>query len=707
MQSISISKTSLPFQLLLLLAWLPYDVFAITYSYDDLSRLVTATYQNGNSISYVYDQAGNLLNIAIKTTIKVSGTVLDTAKKPIEGATVQIGSSTTTTDSAGYFAFTDLSDATYQVTVSNNGYTTAPITFTIDAAHRNITLPPITFSKTNNYLVIASSGQNEIVIRDMQGNLVNQFLTGTESDHISIATADFNKDGIDNLVISVNQQLMFYENNSISTTTQADRVFPLLQESNIATLTAQDGQVQIVKAPLPTSAVELYTTQGKFITAEPMFAQKVNFTLATGDIDGDGKVDYIAGLLDKNQVVINGKTSFNVFESRVQTRDGKRDDDKDEKNQKVTVCHNGKEISIAQSALTTHLNHGDTEGTCPPSPPKVDTEMGTTDDPTTTTTNDDAKTSESGVNVTAGDLDNDGKVEIVAAMAKAGGTVEIYRGDGSLISSFQAFDTTNGVIVITGDINNDGMVEIIAGDAGGTEVRIFTVTNGQTTQLSTLKGLDTGVIASLAFAKQLANQSVTPTPTETPTTTDVMTPPNLLEVYAPTCQPATDGIHLSCAGNGMILTGDMMIESYLSISDVKIAGYITNYGWLGNITVFLTAIVTGGTLTGDVENNGLIIDVSFRGHKLKGGKLKNRIKILADVSLRLGIVEDVVLEEDTHLSGGRLQGKIQGSPKKPALLEDTEIAEGTYLSHVIIGKGVKFLGRGAHEEQVQRIKVTE
>ena len=138
MQSISISKTSLPFQLLLLLAWLPYDVFAITYSYDDLSRLVTATYQNGNSISYVYDQAGNLLNIAIKTTIKVSGTVLDTAKKPIEGATVQIGSSTTTTDSAGYFAFTDLSDATYQVTVSNNGYTTAPITFTIDAAHRNI-----------------------------------------------------------------------------------------------------------------------------------------------------------------------------------------------------------------------------------------------------------------------------------------------------------------------------------------------------------------------------------------------------------------------------------------------------------------------------------------------------------------------------------------------------------------------------------------
>jgi hypothetical protein len=65
-------------------------------------------------------------------------------------------------------------------------------------------------------------------------------------------------------------------------------------------------------------------------------------------------------------------------------------------------------------------------------------------------------------------------------------------------------------------------------------------------------------------------------------------------------------------------------------------------------------------------------------------------------------VEDVTLEEGTHLSGGRLQGKIQGSPNNPALLEDTEIAEGTYLSYVIIGRGVKFLGRGAHEENVQR-----
>jgi len=677
-----------------ILTCLPYSVFAITYTYDDLNRLVTATYQNGNAINYGYDQAGNLLNIAIKTTTKVSGTVLDTAKKPIEGATVQIGGNTTTTDSAGHFAFTDLSDATYQVMVSNNGYTTTPITFTIDATHRNITLSPITFSKTNNYLVIASSGQNKIVIMDMQGHLVNQFLTNTESDHISIATADFNQDGIDNLVISVNKQLMFYENNSILTTTQADRVFPLLQESNIATLTAQDGQIQIVKAPLPASAVELYTTQGKFITAEPMFAQKTNFTLATGDTDGDGKVDYIAGLLDKNQVVINGKTSFNVFGAGTQIRDGKRDDDdRDEKNQKITVCHNGKELSIAKSALTAHLNHGDTEGTCPSSDP-------------TTTTSDNTKNSASGVNVAAGDLDGDGKAEIVAAMAENGGTVEIHRGDGSLISSFQAFDTTNGVIVTTGDVNNDGMADIIAGDAGGTEVRVFTLTGGQATQLLSFNVLDTGMIASLAFAKQLANQPVTPTlpgTPETPTTTpDVITPPVPLVVYPSLCQPATDGIHLSCAGNGMLLTGNMMIESHLSVSDVKIAGHIINYGWLGNITVFLGGIITGGTLTGDVENQGLIIDIQFRGHKLKGGKLKNRIKILADVSLRLGIVEDVTLEEGTHLSGGRLQGKIQGSPNNPALLEDTEIAEGTYLSYVIIGRGVKFLGRGAHEENVQR-----
>jgi len=468
--------------------------------------------------------------------------------------------------------------------------------------------------------------------------------------------------------------------------------------TQIATLDADNDQSDEIAVKGLSGVYELNGELNSNITTQSDF-------IIRADVDGDGDLETIMGSQTTHQVTVDG-TAFSVFSNaRRGTRDGKRDDDDDKgKNTKITICHKGRETKIIPiSAWGGHKGHGDTEGACSPIPPKKDDDDNDDDD------DDDNDKNVNGVNVAAGDLDGDGKAEIVAAMAKNGSTVEIYHSDGSLISSFQAFETANGVIVTTGDVNNDGMADIIAGDAGGTEVRVFTLTGGQATQLLSFNVLDTGMIASLAFAKQLANQPVTPTlpgtpiTTETPTTTpDIVTPPVPLVVYAPQCQTATDGIHLSCAGNGMLLTGNMMIESYLSVSDVKIAGHIINYGWLGNITVFLGGIITGGTLTGDVENQGLIIDIQFRGHKLKGGKLKNRIKILADVSLRLGIVEDVTLEEGTHLSGGRLQGKIQGSPNNPALLEDTEIAEGTYLSYVIIGRGVKFLGRGAHEENVQR-----
>jgi len=37
---------------------------------------------------------------------------------------------------------------------------------------------------------------------------------------------------------------------------------------------------------------------------------------------------------------------------------------------KVTVCHNGNTIEISTSALAAHLEHGDTEGPCPPAVPE-------------------------------------------------------------------------------------------------------------------------------------------------------------------------------------------------------------------------------------------------------------------------------------------------------------------------------------------------
>lgn len=713
---------------LLLLLYFSPSTFAITYTYDNLDRLTTATYQNGDMLNYSYDQAGNVIKVALKTTTKVTGTVLDETKQPIVGATVQIGGSTTTTDSTGQFAFTDLADDTYQVIVSHNGYTTTPLTFIIDETHRNVTLQNIIFSKVKNYLVIASTGKNNIIIRDVPNNsVVKQFQTGTESNQISVTPVDFNNDKLDGIAVSVNKQLSIYENNLAQTVVTADTSFPLEQMSYISAMTDLEGQSEIVLVPQPTDTAYFYTSQGKSAITLPLSTQKENFTLAMADVDGDGDLETILGSQNSYQVTVDG-TTFSVFSNSVfsntrrGTRDSKRNDDDDKgKNTKITICHNGKNLDISENAWKAHEDHGDTKGACPPPPPKVDPPTGsTTTGSGTTTTTDTTPTpptnaTNKGVNVAAGDLDGDGKAEIVAAMAKEGSTVAIHHGDGSLISSFEAFDTMNGVIVSVGDVNNDGMADIVVGDVGGTAVKIFTVADGQATQLS-MFNIESGTVASLTVAKGIVTPTstdkteTTQPPTATETTTE--NPPITEEtteqtpvspnspVYAPMCQVSTDGIHTSCSGQGKTIT-DMTVDEYLSISNVKIGGNVVNHGLLSNIVVLLNAILTGGTLTGDIENNGLIVDIKFKGHKLKGGKLKNRITILADVSLRLGIVEDVTLDEGTHLSGGRLQGKIQGSPNKPALLENTEIADGTYLSNVIIGQGVRFLGR-VHEDKVQR-----
>lgn len=85
-----------------------------------------------------------------------------------------------------------------------------------------------------------------------------------------------------------------------------------------------------------------------------------------------------------------------------------------------------------------------------------------------------------GVQVAAGDVNGDGKTDIITGAGKgAAPVVKVFNGaTGLLFSSrlgrFLAYDSTflGGVTVAAGDVNGDGKAEIITGGASGTAVRV-------------------------------------------------------------------------------------------------------------------------------------------------------------------------------------------------------------------------------------------
>jgi hypothetical protein len=83
-----------------------------------------------------------------------------------------------------------------------------------------------------------------------------------------------------------------------------------------------------------------------------------------------------------------------------------------------------------------------------------------------------------GVDVATGDVDGDGKSEIITAAGAGGGPhIRIFDIAGKVLKEFFAYDTKfhGGVQVATGDLDGDGKAEIItgAGPGGGPHVRVF------------------------------------------------------------------------------------------------------------------------------------------------------------------------------------------------------------------------------------------
>lgn len=142
-------------------------------------------------------------------------------------------------------------------------------------------------------------------------------------------------------------------------------------------------------------------------------------------------------------------------------------------------------------------------------------------------------------------------------------------------------------------------------------------------------------------------------------------------------------LNMACYG-AQVKTHITEITSNGQLSNAIIDAPLLNQGWVSDSRVTAKGEITGGTITGYIENQGIIRDIEFKGRYIKGGILAGKIRN----SSAEGYLDNVTFAADSSLNGGILQGLIRGNPNAPALLENVIVKKGSVLSGVRFGKNV-------------------
>jgi YD repeat-containing protein len=407
---------------------LALPVRATVYEYDALNRLVSARYASGKTLNYAYDAAGNILSIKMLVTQNntINGQILDSNGKPLSGVTINIGDKTVTTDSNGNYQISGLPLGTYTITANKAGYSFSPTQVTLDSTNPSpkIDLKGELIGDLAQIAVGVHSCQdnsNQILLLDKEGKQVKSYDSTISGNGIDVTTTDWDLNKtIDFLVASGlftgNDAFVFdtsgkkiaalpvstlnkgvkvvfgkFENGAVAIViNQADDkklyFYPNGKEPYSLEVLKNAADVNIVTADLNNDGIDeiivlsakqingtnvlildskgkskaslLLTLNGEQATTKlpglvgTVFTDQGKTILALGN--AEGSTHQIALYSFDNDFKANFVKNFVPFA----TTDARR------KNEKVTVCHNGKDLEIASSALPAHLGHGDTSGSC-------------------------------------------------------------------------------------------------------------------------------------------------------------------------------------------------------------------------------------------------------------------------------------------------------------------------------------------------------
>lgn len=155
-------------------------------------------------------------------------------------------------------------------------------------------------------------------------------------------------------------------------------------------------------------------------------------------------------------------------------------------------------------------------------------------------------------------------------------------------------------------------------------------------------------------------------------------------VYINNAGSGQDSFEFSLADGGEdrvgAATGTFTISVYpIEVSDSTEVSDTRQNVELHNPVINSTGVLIGGSVSGTVQNNGALRDVTVSPNTtVTGGMLQGLIH-------NSGKISDVNLGAGANIIGGLLTGQVQGDPDSPALLQST-IGPGAFVDNVIIGE---------------------